>query len=165
MGRNLRHIISVTALALVVAACGGAEPTTAPASEPKVIPGSHGARTGDHWHASLSVNVCGIPFTVPAFPAGIHSHGDGQIHIHPSLGEDAGQNATLGRFLEVSYDAGALAVLIGRIQLPGEPVYRDGDACPDGNPGKLEVSINGESNPDFLNYLLQDGDRIIIKFG
>lgn len=165
MVQALCFVVSTATLALVVAACGGVEPTTAPV--PTRTGGSEalGARTGEHWHARLSVDVCGTPFIVPAFPGGIHTHGEGQIHIHPTLNEDAGQNATLGRFLDIAYNTGALAVLPGRIQLPGEPVYRDGDACPSGKPGKLQVSINGESNPDFLNHLLRDDDRIVIKFG
>ena len=42
----------------------------------------------DHWHAAFGVNVCGewLP-NAPEFEdaEGIHTHGDGLMHIHPFL--------------------------------------------------------------------------------
>ena len=32
--------------------------------------------------------------------AGIHSHGDGLVHIHPFTAAEAGKNATLGKFAQ-----------------------------------------------------------------
>ena len=40
----------------------------------------------DHWHAAYGIYICGTlepPFTDDADPNGIHTHGDGVIHIHP----------------------------------------------------------------------------------
>ena len=67
------------------------------------------ASVGDHWHAALGVNVCGqwLP-GAPQFEqranqagqtAGIHSHGDGLIHLHP-FASDEGNNPSVGRFME-----------------------------------------------------------------
>ena len=59
-------------------------------------------RLGDHWHSAYEVNVCGE--VQPAMPnddvdrTGIHSHGDGLIHIHPFLTTATGGQATLGTF-------------------------------------------------------------------
>ena len=55
----------------------------------------------DHWHAYLGVNVCGtwLPErarrsrtgrTKPSVRAGLHSHGDGLMHIHPFSSDEAG---------------------------------------------------------------------------
>jgi hypothetical protein len=57
----------------------------------------------DHWHAAFGVYVCDE--FLPAgeefeSPAGIHTHADGVIHIHPFSAGGAGENATLGVFLE-----------------------------------------------------------------
>jgi hypothetical protein len=57
----------------------------------------------DHWHAAFGVYVCDefLP-AMPEFesPDGIHTHGDGVIHIHPFTADAAGENATVGLFLE-----------------------------------------------------------------
>ena len=67
---------------------------------------------GDHWHAALDVNICGEwlepapafekPFDSPnpVANAGIHSHGDGLIHIHPFVVSEEGNNATIGKFFD-----------------------------------------------------------------
>ena len=48
----------------------------------------------DHWHAALGVDICGT-FTsnIPdngQDPLGIHTHGDGIVHIHPFSAQSAG---------------------------------------------------------------------------
>jgi hypothetical protein len=65
---------------------------------------------GDHWHAYLGVNVCGqwLP-NAPEFAqraseagvsAGLHSHGDGLMHLHPHGSDETGNRATVGRYAE-----------------------------------------------------------------
>ncbi|HEY8525516.1 MAG TPA: hypothetical protein VIL48_11160 [Acidimicrobiales bacterium] len=60
----------------------------------------------DHWHAAFGIYICDefLPAT-PEFesPNGIHTHGDGVIHVHPYTENASGDNATLGVYLE---DAG-----------------------------------------------------------
>src|SRR4051794_3842546 len=64
---------------------------------------------GDHWHAFLGADNCGtwLP-NAPSFEdraneagvrAGLHSHGDGLMHIHPFSTDEAGTKATVGRFV------------------------------------------------------------------
>ena len=66
---------------------------------------------GDHIHQALAINVCGefLP-VVPEFESGvgIHSHGDGVIHIHPFSELGAGANATLGRYIDDAREEGGL---------------------------------------------------------
>ena len=57
---------------------------------------------GDHIHQAFGINVCGEWLeNVPEFESavGIHTHGDGVLHIHPFSQLGVGANATLGRFL------------------------------------------------------------------
>ena len=59
------------------------------------------------------MNVCGEWKTdVPEFESavGIHTHGDGVLHIHPFSQLGVGANATLGRFIEDARDDGGLDV-------------------------------------------------------
>src|SRR5262245_32196058 len=57
----------------------------------------------DHWHAAYGINICGkFQPNIPQFESniGIHTHGDGVIHIHPFSAGGSGKNATLGHFLD-----------------------------------------------------------------
>lgn len=58
-------------------------------------------KPADHWHAAFAVNVCGKELaSIPEFESaeGVHTHGDGLIHIHPFELRAAGKGATMGRF-------------------------------------------------------------------
>ncbi|MGH9274182.1 MAG: hypothetical protein ACRDZU_05985 [Acidimicrobiales bacterium] len=64
---------------------------------------------GDHIHQALAINVCGTELTpVPEFESsiGIHTHGDGVIHIHPFSQLGVGANATLERYFQDAREAG-----------------------------------------------------------
>ena len=58
----------------------------------------------DHWHSAYAIFVCDaiIPLQFPNDSdddrTGIHTHGDGLIHIHPFVNTVTGQYATLGAF-------------------------------------------------------------------
>jgi hypothetical protein len=61
-------------------------------------------RIGDHWHSGYDIYVCddyrAEPIATIGEGLGIHSHGDGLMHIHPSSGVTTGSGATLGRWFE-----------------------------------------------------------------
>ncbi|MEM7141036.1 MAG: hypothetical protein AAF548_08385 [Actinomycetota bacterium] len=68
-------------------------------SDPSAPPTVH-----DHWHAAYAIVECG--YVLHAIEddrdtVGIHTHGDGLIHIHPSGPGSAGENATFSHFLDV----------------------------------------------------------------
>jgi hypothetical protein len=63
----------------------------------------------DHIHQAFGVNVCGEwKPAIPEFETqiGIHTHGDGVLHIHPHSSLGVGPNATLGRFMQNARDEG-----------------------------------------------------------
>lgn len=109
--------------------------------------------SGDHWHAALGVNVCGEWLPNPAefetaagnagVRTGIHTHGDGFIHIHPFYGSEGGDNAVFGKFLDYggwSASEDSFDVWQGPSAEPDKTTWSNGDRCPDadGNPGKGE---------------------------
>lgn len=58
---------------------------------------------GEHIHVAIGVYVCDQFLTdLPEFESqvGIHTHGDGVLHIHPFSQLGVGANATLGQFLK-----------------------------------------------------------------
>ena len=68
---------------------------------------------GDHIHQAFGVTICGeAQPPIPEFESdvGIHTHGDGVIHIHPFSQLGVGANATLGRFFEDARDQGGIEV-------------------------------------------------------
>jgi hypothetical protein len=135
----------------------------------------------DHWHAAYGVYICDkfiAPFskgTDPnaADPLGIHSHGDGVIHIHPFSSETSGKNATLGKYL----DWEGVKLSTDQLVLPNNGgTYKSGEtACPDGKKGTLKVAVwqdvqNSTGGPkifvtDFNNiHFDRDGMGITIAF-
>jgi len=80
---------------------------------------------GDHWHAAIGFDICGeFQPDIAEFESrvGIHTHGDGVIHIHPSSADGAGENATLGAFVE------SAGVTLTDTELTiGDETWKEGD--------------------------------------
>ncbi len=65
-------------------------------------------RLGDHWHSVYDISSCvgqgnwtsRPKIIVERDPDGIHTHGDGLIHIHPFNSRATGKRAQLGKFFE-----------------------------------------------------------------
>jgi hypothetical protein len=150
---------------------------------PPVAPNQAKGIPGDHWHAAISVNSCGT--WLPAPPefetaadnanvnVGIHTHGDGFIHIHPFYRSEAGDHATLGLFFkyggwELSEDG--FKVWPANPAVDPKPVSRqNGQVCytPEGKrkEGRLVWTVNCKQmtgNP--ADYKLKDQDIIAIGF-
>jgi len=136
---------------------------------------------GDHWHASLDVYQCTdwVATKAPEFETkadnpdirvGIHSHGDGLIHIHPFNSSESGKNATVGRFM----DYGGYSVSSSSYDLwPGPDgtklQEKNGDQCtmPDGSkqPGALTWYVNDKKQSgDPADYQPKDHDKIVLVF-
>lgn len=127
-------------------------------------------KVGDHIHAALGINVCGQQVeNAPAFEnransnlkAGLHSHGDGLIHIHPFAEDEAGEEATVGRFLEY----GGWEIDEDHMSLWDGLEVNSGDPCPDGRTARVRWMVNGEEqdgNPS--DYKPDDQDVISIAF-
>jgi len=133
-----------------------------------VVRGAAGApRVNDHWHATYQVVICGN--RQPNFPTwesnlGIHTHGDGVIHIHPFTSAGEGAGARLVKWFE--YGSGKLTQT--EMHMPGTPedqVYKNGEKSKDGCEGVLQVFVNGEKLDNWNRYIPQDGDRVRIVFG
>ena len=120
-------------------------------------PGPH---IGDHWHASYEIWVCGERQPdLPQFEGGIHTHGEGLLHLHPHIASEEGRGAALGKFFEY----GGYTLTDDSLAVPDVAV-QNGDSCEDGSPGQLRVFLNGEPLDDFVGYIPKDGDEIRIEF-
>ena len=124
----------------------------------------------DHWHATYEVLVCGE--RQPNFPfwqAGVHTHDDGLIHIHPNTPSEEGAGARLVRWFE--YGGGKLTQ--DEMRMPGSrEEFKNGDTCPDGSTAVLQVFVDDADPPsvferldNWSRYIPQDGDQVRIVFG
>ena len=104
----------------------------------------------DHWHEVLGVQICGTWVSDPPLfdnradnpgvLAGLHTHGDGFIHIHPRYADEGGNHATLGLFMKFggwTVASDSMSLWAGPSFDPSKKTWTNGDKCPgaDGNPG------------------------------
>jgi plastocyanin len=117
----------------------------------------------DHWHATYTFYVCGEKQPpAPTWEAGVHTHGDGVIHIHPFFSSEEGAGARLVKWFE--YGGGSLTG--SEVRMPGSSqTYKNGDECPDGTVGEVQVFVNSVKLEDWSRYIPKDGDRVRIEFG
>jgi len=159
--------LTVAFVAVVVAAVleDGRATAPSPGGSPEPSADVAAPRVGeDHWHAVYEYIVCGEP--QPPAPmwsgSGIHTHSDAIIHIHPFSRSEEGAGARLVKWFE--YGGGLLDE--DEVRLPGASVtYANGDECPDGTTGTVQVFVNDERLTEYGLYVPQDGDRIVIVFG
>ena len=95
---------------------------------------------GDHLHAAYGIYICDRwlePLTdARAEELGIHTHGDGVIHIHPFSEEVTGTRATMSRF----FDQVDLEVTDNEIDLPGTgDEYKEGTDTCDNEPAMVQL--------------------------
>jgi hypothetical protein len=147
----------------------------APATQPAI---------GAHWFQALGFDVCGtVQPNLPANPnasvapiPGIRTDGDGVIQVAPTTSKDAGNNATLARFVTL-YPK--LVLTSSTLQIPSKTKYTNGQTCPTGSPdagkhGQLEIKTwpyftpPGSNNPVVVQdpgaVKLTDGQLITVAF-
>jgi hypothetical protein len=111
-------------------------------------PRSAASEQPDHWHAAYGVSKCGqILFDgegqfftdAQADTLGIHTHGDGVIHIHPFVDSSAGRNARLGLF----FDQVGLQISDSKVTFPNGDTWDESkDTCPvDGEDEQGEIVL------------------------
>ena len=99
----------------------------------------------DHWHSAYNVYVCDT-VSPTAYPddsgedlTGIHSHGDGLIHIHPFVSTVSAQFATLGAYfreIEVEFNDSTIGLPNGTVLSEDDFTCGEGD---DAVPAEVRV--------------------------
>jgi hypothetical protein len=131
----------------------------------------------DHWHSAFGIYICDqfLP-AVAEFesPDGIHTHGDGVIHIHPFTQNAAGDNATLGVFLE----GASIELTNNELKVNGDTYKEGDDTCGSGadkQKGELVVATwndvqSTDRNPARITHdfndikFTEDGQGYVIAF-
>ncbi len=151
-------IITAVLVATVLRVDGNGGPSTSSTTPAATLP-----RIGDHWHATYQIFVCGQRQpNVPTWEAGVHTHADGVIHIHPFFPYEEGAGARLVKWFK--YGGGKLTQT--EMRKPGSrDEYKNGDTCDDGSEAFLQVFVNGVKLDDWSGYIPHDGDQVQIEFG
>lgn len=113
-----------------------------------------------HWHATPTVTVCGETVALPKPPPGqefgnalLHVHNDSLFHIEGSVSSPS--QITLGAMMSnIGKNFSQMALLD----------KKNGDSCPSGKAGKVQLIINGVENNQYENYIIRDGDKIEMRF-
>jgi hypothetical protein len=183
-----------SAIALVViagiAGIALARQDTSAAGEPPQPGDPATGAAGDHWHEAIGVNICGTWISAPPtfetisgndnVRAGIHTHGDGFIHIHPFTRSEGGSHATLGRFLDYGGWSASdtslklwpdqTSVAAGAASSPVPVDVANGDKCPVGSPfagqkGVVKWSVDcKDSRGDPSSLRLKDLAVVALAF-
>jgi hypothetical protein len=137
---------------------------------------------GDHIHEAIGFDICGeFQPNIPVFESnvGIHTHGDGVLHIHPFSQLGVGANATLGRYFKDARDEGNLKVSISDTKLTylGQD-YKEGKTPCKGVKDPIlrlaywpDVTTDSDVDPqvttgDFADFRIDhDGGGITIFYG
>ncbi len=151
---TLTAIVVIAGIALVVYARA-----TAPSPVgPFIADQNNPTKKDTHWHAALGVYDCdhwmgdssgtgvwnwptatpsGSPSRAsnPNVYAGLHSHDDGVIHMEPQVSEEAGKNATVGKY----FDFGGWKLSSTGYTFLGTTV-KNGDKCA-GKPGTFQWEV------------------------
>ncbi len=120
-----------------------------------------------HWHAELSIELCGQKTPLPKPERGalvhgepfvgipfMHLHNEPTIHIEGTV--RSSEEITLGKFMEV----------IGLNFKDNELIdKKSGDSCPNGTLGKVYLLVNGRESSELTRKVIVDGEKYELKFG
>jgi hypothetical protein len=124
-----------------------------------------------HWYAAFAVDICGdLQPDLPTNPnstsnPGIHTDGDGVIRIEPTKAADAGNNATLSRFVA---DYPKFVLTPNSLTLPGQKARSNGQKCPKETPdagkaGEVDIKVWPSSTAPGVNSPTTTSDPGSIK--
>jgi hypothetical protein len=98
---------------------------------------------GQTWHAGLAVDICGttepaLPATASGSPNGLTTTGSGVLLIAPKTSAEAGNNATLGKFVS---EYATMKLTNTSVMYPGGTVYKNGQKCAKGTPDAGQAGV------------------------
>ncbi len=188
---GITALVVIIGVGLVVYARETAPASVGPYISDKSLGPAEGHNADSHWHAALGVYDCdhwlgdtpgsgiwqwpgtttaGISRVGTQVYAGMHSHNDGLIHMEPAASEEAGRNATVGKYFEY----GGWKLSATGYDFLGTKV-QNGDKCAKGGAGTLQWELakwNDTQQPQKYtvekgnpaDYKLYNKDIVVIAF-
>jgi len=109
------------------------------------------SETGIHWHTELAIIIKGQPLLLPPNLSGNDigtQDSSGKIHWGPS-----------GRVTQSQLRLGIVFQTWGRPFNSSQILDKQ-----NGPDGTVKMTVNGEPNTEFANYVIKDGDKIEIRY-
>jgi hypothetical protein len=124
-----------------------------------VRPGLFAEHPEDHWHMAFGINICGeYRGDLPEFVnSGIHTHGDGLIHVEATNSAETGDNATVGKFIG-DYGNG-FRVTDSELRLPGGDDFKESDDKCGGERAQVAAYVwddRDDTEPDVVTEGIDD---------
>lgn len=120
--------------------------------------------TKDHWHTAYGIYICGAFVPAPEDKGqdrlGIHTHGDGLIHVHPFSKAATGKGADFGKFV----DQTGLKLSSTELGVAGQKTYKNGDKC-DGKKGEVKAVVWENEADKTGQFVGGDPSDILLKQG
>lgn len=93
----------------------------------------------DHWHEAYGIYACStyLPDLPERLNSGIHTHGDGLIHVEPTNSAETGEHATVGKFIKDF--GGGFKVNADELRVPDAQTYETGKSKCAGKVGEVKV--------------------------
>jgi hypothetical protein len=117
----------------------------------------------DHWHAAYGISICGKFHAgltdTQGDRYGIHSHGDGLVHIHPTSSASAGKNARLGVFMKEE----GVKLTANSLEMPEGTKHVSGQTKCGSKPGKLQVGVWETPDDPTVQMITGDPNQIRLK--
>ncbi len=113
-----------------------------------------------HWHATPTLTVCGAYIDLPKPAPGQHL-GSNLLHLHDDSLFHIEGNVSSPSQITLSAMMSNIGRNFSQITLLEK---KNGDLCPDGKPGKVQLLVNGVENIEYKDYIIKDGDRIEMRF-
>lgn len=121
----------------------------------------------DHWHVALGVRICDnwlAPVVDESENRGIHTHGDGLIHVEPGLASVAGRRAIFNRFAEGVKAELEADRFVWPVSGGKKEERKTGDKC-----GEQEAEVTAfydgkpvEGDPGDIRFT--DGGKLVLAF-
>lgn len=155
--QSKKTIKRISKIALIVVLVGGGIGALGwwIVKQPQTPPSDIISKSGIHWHSELSIYINGQKQEIPAnigigvTHQPIHTHdATGVIHLEIQ-GLITKDSIKLGQFFKIW----------GK-QFNANCIF---DSC-NGPGGKVKMLVNGRDSADFDNYLMQDKDKIEIRY-
>ena len=119
-----------------------------------------------HIHSTLLVSVCGKPQNLPKETGeltDLHTHKEkNTIHFHERL--KVAPNGNLLDPTPLMLDNAVQALFNKKLTQECFGEFCNGDSCPNGQPGKLSLTVNGKLEEKIPTFLWQDGNLIELTF-
>jgi hypothetical protein len=124
--------------------------------------------TDEHWHTAYAFYICdqfiGALSDNGRDPKGVHTHGDGVIHVHPFSHAASGKRAVTGVFFETM----GMTVTKSKFAFAGESFSNGDERCgteKDKKAGFVQILVDGEKyDGDPAKIHFEDRQEIVFAF-